>query len=476
MKPLRYLILLAVLAGGASAIAQLAVGGLAGTVEDASGARVPAAHIVLHATGMALERQLQANARGEFRVSQLPPGAYELSISAPGFATAEANITVQVSTISSVHVTLRPAAAHTTVNVSASASSITTASIDLTSAAHQGVVTAHDLTTLPLAEHSFANIAYLVPGTEPVEPSDPTKARITAVSTGGSSGLNNTLTVDGAANSDDYIGGFLQNLPVDALQEFAFQSAGQNASVGGTTAGAVEITTRRGTDQWHGSAAVFERAAALNARFPIDNPAPNPKQPFSRQDYSASLGGPIARGKLWLFSALEYVPEQASVAYSPASQKQFQALAQLASDGLIPGAGSIATPSSVRVPFRDFMADERVDWAQSTNSHWFLRTSADNYTTNNAFVQQGSLPSTGTTWHANYLNGVVSNTYTFSPNWVGSLVMAASYLHMTQLRNQYLGFALAFPFTSTSSTISGFETFGDNQFLTPITAFPVLRN
>lgn len=476
MKPVRYLILQAVLIACGVAMAQSATGGLAGTVADATGARVPAAHIVLHASAVGLERRLQANARGEFRLSQLPPGAYELSVSAPGFATASANITVQVSTVRSVHVTLRPAAAHTTVNVSASASSITTASIDLTSAAHQGVVTAHDLATLPMAQRSFANIAYLVPGTEPVEPSDPTKARITAVSTGGSSGLNNSLTVDGAANSDDYIGGFLQNLPVDALQEFAFQSAGQNASVGGTTAGAVEITTKRGTDEWHGSAAVLERAAALNARFPIDNPAPNPKQPFSRQDYSASLGGPIARGKLWFFSALEYVPEQASIAYSPANQIQFQALAQLANDGLIPGVRSIPTPSSVSVPFHDFMADERLDWAQSSNSHWFLRLSADNYTTDNAFVQQGSLPSTGTTWHANYLNGVVSNTYTFSPNWVGSLAMAASYLHMTQLRNQHLGFALAFPFTSTSSTISGFETFGDNQFLTPITAFPVLRN
>src|SRR2546427_12313429 len=76
----------------------------------------------------------------------------------------------------------------------------------------------------------------------------------------------------------------------------------------------------------------------------------------------------------------------------------------------------------------------------------------------------------------NFMSLVVGNQYTFGPNWVGSFVFNASGLHLTATRNANLGFALAFPFTSTLSTISGVETFGDNQFFTPITAFPVLRN
>src|ERR1035438_9582535 len=60
--------------------------------------------------------------------------------------------------------------------------------------------------------------------------------------------------------------------------------------------------------------------------------------------------------------------------------------------------------------------------------------------------------------------------------WPGSLTLGLSYLHLTATRNSDLGFALAFPISSTSQTISGFETFGDNQFVTPITAFPILRN
>ena len=63
----------------------------------------------------------------------------------------------------------------------------------------------------------------------------------------------------------------------------------------------------------------------------------NPKQPFSRQNYVGTLGGPIAKNKVWFFTSFENVHENASIAYSPASTTQFDALAQLAADGLIPG-------------------------------------------------------------------------------------------------------------------------------------------
>ena len=238
-------------------------------------------------------------------------------MSATGFAPAEADVSIAVSSVREVTVTLKLAAAAETVSVQGRNSSITTQPIDLVSVVHQGVISSQDLQTLPLAARSFANIAYLAPGTEPVEPSDPTKARITAVSTGGSSGLNNDLSVDGGDNSDDWIGGFLQNFSPDAIQEFAMRTANEDADTGGTTAGSVVITTKRGTNDWHGTEAFYERAAALNARFPIENPAPNPKQPFSRQNYVATLGGPIAQDKLWFFSSFEYVHENASIAYSP---------------------------------------------------------------------------------------------------------------------------------------------------------------
>ena len=152
--------------------------------------------------------------------------------------------------------------------------------------------------------------------TEPVEPSDPTKARITAVSFGGSSGLNVDLSVDGGDNNDDFIGGFLQNYSPDSMQEFTVRTAQFDADTSRTNGGSVIISSRRGTNDWHGDLSFLYRNKNLNARNALDNPAPNPKQPFARENYVADTGGPIIRDRLWFFSSLEQANEHPSVGYS----------------------------------------------------------------------------------------------------------------------------------------------------------------
>jgi hypothetical protein len=456
--------------------AQSTGGSLRGSIQDSTKARLPGARIEIVLSGSSQIRQQTADNHGEFRIEELTPGEWHIRVDARGFASAGADVKVTVSTVREIVVTLQLSQVKESVKVSSQGSSIATQPIDIASNVHQAVVTTQDLQDIPLPARSFANIAYLAPGTEPVEPSDPTKARITAVSTGGSSGLNNELSVDGGDNSDDWIGGFLQNYSPDSIQEFAIRTAQEDADTGGTTAGSIVITTRSGSNDWHAQAAFYERAAALNARYPIENPAPDPKQPFSRQNYVGTLAGPIVRDKLWFFTAYEGVHEDASIAYSPASATQFNALAALATEGLIPGVPSIAVPPDVPISFRDYFSLGRVDWSQSAKSQWFLRASNDTYTTHNNLVAQGTLPSTGLLTHNNYLSLVIGNQFTISPSWLGKLVLNASGLHLTQSRNSNLGFALAFPFSSTALTISGFETYGDNQFATPITYFPSLRN
>jgi hypothetical protein len=209
---------------------------------------VAGARVVVQSSGSSITREATLNDRGEFRIEGLLPGSYRVTVTAKGFADATADVDVAVSVVRDIAVTLKLESGRETLNVQGTASSITTQSIDTASAVHQGVVGARDLETLPLPARSFANIAYLVPGTEPVEPSDPTKARITAVSTGGSSGLNNELSVDGADNSDDWIGGFLQNFSPDGIQEFAVRTSNEDADTGWTTAGSVVITTKHGTN------------------------------------------------------------------------------------------------------------------------------------------------------------------------------------------------------------------------------------
>src|SRR5581483_4638140 len=295
-----------------SITAQNPRGSLRGVVQDSSGARIAYATVQMQASDHLFEHDAKSEDRGEFRIDDLPPGNYHISVSASGFREAKADVSVVVSSVREVTVTLKPAAGGETVSVRGESSSITTQPIDLVSVVHQGIISSQDLENLPLASRSFANIAYLAPGTEPVEPSDPTKARITAVSTGGSSGLNNEISIDGADNSDDWIGGFLQNFSPDGIQEFAMRTANEDADTGWTTAGSVVITTKRGSNDWHGDGAFYDRAAALNARFPIENPArscdangcvDNPKQPFSRQNYVGAIGGPLRRDKFWFFTS-----------------------------------------------------------------------------------------------------------------------------------------------------------------------------
>ena len=287
--------------------AQNPKGAVRGEVQDASEARVAGARITVESAGSSISREAIANYAGEFRIEGLLPGRYHMVVSAKGFADASADVDVEVSVVRDVSITLQLKSAAETVNVQGQSSSITTEIVDTSTATRGGVVGKQDLETLPLPARSFANIAYLVPGTEPVEPSDPTKARITAVSTGGSSGLNNELSVDGADNSDDWIGGFLQNFSPDALQEFAVRTSNEDADTGWTTAGSVVITTKTGTNEWHGTRAFYERAAESQCAFSNRKSrrdcndgtcVHNPKQPFSRQNYVGTIGGPSQRTKL----------------------------------------------------------------------------------------------------------------------------------------------------------------------------------
>jgi hypothetical protein len=457
-------------------LAQTPQGSLVGTVRDGSGAVVVGAEVRAALPDEGVTRTTTTTAAGQYTLVALPPGIYKISVRSPGFAPALTDVRVGVGATPAVTIVLQPAGVRESVVVKGASPSLAAQPLDSTSSVQQTVIGRSDLEALPLAHRSFANISYLSPMTEPVEPSDPTKARITAVSFGGSSGLNVDLSVDGGDNNDDYIGGFLQYYSPDAIREFVVRTAQFDADTSRTNGGSIIISTRRGTDAWHGGAAGYFRSTALNARNTLDNPDPSPKQPFSRQDGSFTLGGPIVKGKAWLFSSLEVVNENASVAYSAQSLAQFQGLAQLASEGLIPGVPTIAVPTSVPVPFRDAAFSTRVDWTQSTRSQWFARVSFDRNHTNNDLVQQGTLPSTGVLTRSNYENVVVGNTYQFSPNWLGTLTLGAGFFHHTKDRNSTLGLALAFPFSSTAQTTSGFETFGDNQFVTAITAFPVRRD
>ncbi|HEX4808792.1 MAG TPA: carboxypeptidase-like regulatory domain-containing protein, partial [Bryobacteraceae bacterium] len=142
-------------------------GSLAGTVKDSAGAGIAGAKIVVQLAGSSMDRGTITDRAGEFRVDGLPPGDYRVTVSAKGLADATSIVSVLVDSVRQIDVTLLPILKET-VNVRGELSSITAQPMQVTSTVEGGVITSRDLDTIPLANRSFANIAYLAPGTEPV--------------------------------------------------------------------------------------------------------------------------------------------------------------------------------------------------------------------------------------------------------------------------------------------------------------------
>src|SRR5467141_2864880 len=256
----------------AAAMGQSVQGTLLVAVEDSAGGRIAGAGVAIALEKLGVSRSANTDVRGEARFESLPPGTYSIAVHASGFAEKTSRVVVSVSSQATFAVILGPQALKETIQVRDRGPSLASQPVETTSSTINTVVTAEDLDEIPLSARSFANIALLAPFTAPVEPSDPTKARITAVSFGGSSGLNVDLSVDGGDNNDDYIGGFLQNYSPESIQEFAVRTAQFDANTSRTNGGSVIITTRRGTDQWHGDFGYYLRARAFNARNTLDNP------------------------------------------------------------------------------------------------------------------------------------------------------------------------------------------------------------
>src|SRR5215471_3038261 len=160
-------------------------GSLLVQVVDSSGAALPAASVTIDDRASATNLTQSSDTRGEARFVALSPATYTLTAAARGFATKSAVVTVAVGSHRAVRITLAPESLKELVEVHDRGPSLASQPLETTSSAVQTVVTSDDLDEIPLSARSFANIAIMAPFTAPVEPSDPTKARITAVSFGG---------------------------------------------------------------------------------------------------------------------------------------------------------------------------------------------------------------------------------------------------------------------------------------------------
>src|SRR5437764_1967596 len=159
-------------------------------------------------------------------------------------------------------------------------------------------ITPRDVQDLPLNGRDLANLAYLAPGVKPVDSYDPTKNRIAIFGVNGSSGRNVNVTVNGIDNKDNTVGGPVMQFPLEAIQEFVISTQRFSAVNGRSEGAAVNVVTKSGTREFHGSAFFQVRDKKLNATEvdPVSQTKLAVKPPFNRKIWGGSIGGPINKG------------------------------------------------------------------------------------------------------------------------------------------------------------------------------------
>ena len=158
-----------------------------------------------------------------------------------------------------------------------------------------------ELEGLPFNGRQFANLASLAPGTQLSVNADPTKPGQLTIALNGGSGRNVNFVIDGGDNTDDTIGGALQNYNLEAVQEFKIQTMQYKAEYGRSSGGVLTVVTKTGTNQFLGSAYEFFRDKSLNSEDTSETNAGNGKNPYRRNQFGLSFGGPIIKDKAHFF-------------------------------------------------------------------------------------------------------------------------------------------------------------------------------
>ncbi len=320
---------------------------LQGTILDKSQAVIPGAMVDLTNKATGLARSATTNESGTYRFELLPAGVYSIKISAQGFATTTSdNIELLVGKTANLDFTLSVRAQAETVTVS------TEAPIVSSEQTHVGLnITPSEIQDLPLNGRDFANLAYLAPGAKPVDSYDPTKNRIAIFGINGSSGRNVNITVNGIDNKDNTVGGPVMQLPLGAVQEFLITTQRFSAANGRSEGAAVNVITRSGGNDFHGSAYLFEQNERLNANDFFSEQGKLAKSPYSRQQFGGSIGGPLVKEKDFFFFTLERQREIVNIVTDPDAVKELELVKHL---GAQPAA-------NIPTPYRDWRYNGRFD-------------------------------------------------------------------------------------------------------------------
>lgn len=312
--PLRFaVLLLLVLAAGSvdSLRSQTTQGALTGVVKDPQGAVVPGATITVSNPATGLVRSTTSGADGIFRLPALPAGSYRVEVGAGGFAKAIiSSVSIAVDQVRTVNISLQLAAGAQSVTVSGAVEQVNTQTTQLGNVIQQSQVT-----TLPLNGRNFAQLAALVPGVTTSGGGGGQQGGeggIAGFSSNGHRSSANNFMVDGISNND-YVGGSVMQLPsIDSIQEFEVQTDTFAPEFGRNSGAIVNLVTKSGTNDLHGSVYEFLRNDALDARNFFANP--NLAAPALRlNQFGFTLGGPVVKNNTFFFVNYEGFRQRAGI-------------------------------------------------------------------------------------------------------------------------------------------------------------------
>jgi outer membrane receptor protein involved in Fe transport len=288
-------------ASGLPAFAQQTTGNISGRALDPQGAAMPGVTVTARSPKTGFNRAAVTDAEGIYRLAALPVDTYDLTIELQGFSTIERKaVVVNLGQTVELDFDLTVAKVSESVTVTGETPLVETGSSSV-----GGVVDVQNIESLPLNGRQFANLALTIPGVGLGFHSDPTKSTQFSPQIAGGNGRNVNYQIDGGDNNDDTVGGLLQLFPLEAIQEFNFQTARYKAEYGRSNGGVMNIVTKSGTNQFSGSGFTLFRDSAMNAKTETEKINEVEKQDYRRYQFGGSFGGPIMVNRAHFFGAVE---------------------------------------------------------------------------------------------------------------------------------------------------------------------------
>src|SRR5687768_234193 len=334
--------------------AQVTTADLTGTVTDTSGQVVAGATVTVANPRTGFSRTITTDSSGSFSVTELPPDVYTVTVEASSFSKSVVkDLELNVGSRRTITVELKPGALTETVEVTAEGTMIETTRSDLDQS-----ITPKEIENLPLLNRTFAGLSVIAPEARPVGNFDPTKTRVGNIAISGGDGRQVNVNVDGGDNKDNVVGSLLQNFSYESIQEFQVLQHKWTADQGRSVGGVVNVITKSGTNEFHGSAFFNYRGEETRARHRFD---PAEKPYFARQEFGGSVGGPIVEDKAFFFVAYERFRERQNVAVPDSIADDIQ---------LIPGNQFVPL---IPQPYDDTLFSTKIDWRISENQSFFGR-------------------------------------------------------------------------------------------------------